>query len=499
MGVVFSPTSSVQLLKGVNLTPSYTITKKFSSLSEQEGYFSAKVFKTYSDFTFIKKESYIIVGDNIENINICNYVRYKNKSKWYYCFITDMEYLNDNTTKIFINTDVMQTYKFDFSVNECFVEREQRDFSVQNFVAENLDIGNEYVIESITKIASFNRCFIICSTSNLEDNGQGGVATGVIQGTYASMKYYVVNDSNYSNIFNQIDRCVGVASIMCLPFTPSYEGTEVNIYAVAPSGDKTAIGKATKIKSAPKHFANIGSIPSIVNPSSYSKLNMYPFRYGLLTDGQCEPMMVKFELLKSNTVNCIQSINFPPRTRYIIDNYNNDNRGLLLNITNNQINDIPLAHASYVDYVNSSKAQLRNNLVGSALGVVGGLATQNPYATGVATSGVISSISAISSHMAKIQDLQAVPSTIVSHGNNVPFDINANVDGLYFYQYGVRPEIRTRIEKYFDNFGYQVNEFKVPFQGGYVKTSNCTISTDNINARDVEEIENIYNRGIKFI
>ena len=56
-----------------------------------------------------------------------NYVMYQNthySNKWFYAFITGMEYLNDNTTKITIVTDPFQTWQFDITFKQCFVERE---------------------------------------------------------------------------------------------------------------------------------------------------------------------------------------------------------------------------------------------------------------------------------------------------------------------------------------------------------------------------------------
>ena len=54
-----------------------------------------------------------------------SYVMYQNENysnKWFYAFISGMEYLNDNTTKISIITDSFQTWQFDITYKESFVE-----------------------------------------------------------------------------------------------------------------------------------------------------------------------------------------------------------------------------------------------------------------------------------------------------------------------------------------------------------------------------------------
>ena len=44
--------------------------------------------------------------------------------KWFYAYISNMEYINDNMTAISIKTDIFQTWQFDIVYKKCFVERE---------------------------------------------------------------------------------------------------------------------------------------------------------------------------------------------------------------------------------------------------------------------------------------------------------------------------------------------------------------------------------------
>lgn len=56
-----------------------------------------------------------------------NYVMYQNthySNKWFYAFILKMEYVNDNMTRIVITTDPFQTWQFDITFMQSFVERE---------------------------------------------------------------------------------------------------------------------------------------------------------------------------------------------------------------------------------------------------------------------------------------------------------------------------------------------------------------------------------------
>ena len=48
-------------------------------------------------------------------------------NKWFYAFITNMQYENNGTTLISIATDVWQTWQFDITWKQSFIEREMID------------------------------------------------------------------------------------------------------------------------------------------------------------------------------------------------------------------------------------------------------------------------------------------------------------------------------------------------------------------------------------
>ena len=61
----------------------------FANASNQLTYFNSKVIKSYDNYTYIKKDNVVQVGDNIDTIIECNYLFYQNKgftTKYYFCF-----------------------------------------------------------------------------------------------------------------------------------------------------------------------------------------------------------------------------------------------------------------------------------------------------------------------------------------------------------------------------------------------------------------------------
>ena len=84
---------------------------------------------TFTDFTFQRKDGVIRVPINVEvlysaGVNYCFYRNTHYNGKWFYCFITKMEFLNENTTALYIKTDVFQTWYFQMQIKTSFVERE---------------------------------------------------------------------------------------------------------------------------------------------------------------------------------------------------------------------------------------------------------------------------------------------------------------------------------------------------------------------------------------
>lgn len=146
----------------------------FANANAQQTYFLTTVQQNVSDYTYIKKDGVIKVGINIDSIIQCNYLFYRNvgfTTRYYYCFITKMEYVNENCTAIYFETDCFQTWQFDLVYKASFVEREHvnDDTIGLHTVPEDLETG-EYICNSHTKDSTMDSyasdlCFIMASTS----------------------------------------------------------------------------------------------------------------------------------------------------------------------------------------------------------------------------------------------------------------------------------------------------------------------------------------------
>ena len=105
--ITVSPQGNIYLCK-TKLENDYKNQLTFTNASAQSTYFASTIQKTYSNYTYVKKDNYIQVSDNIDTIIECNYLYYVNTgftTKKYYCFITRMEYINENCTRIYFETE----------------------------------------------------------------------------------------------------------------------------------------------------------------------------------------------------------------------------------------------------------------------------------------------------------------------------------------------------------------------------------------------------------
>ena len=104
----------------------------FEDLEVQETYFKSLPYIEIDDIQYQRKDNIIRFNEHIDSIIEYNYCMYKNKNygdKWFYAFIVNMTYINDHRTDIKIVTDVFQTWQFDLTFKECFVEREMINIS----------------------------------------------------------------------------------------------------------------------------------------------------------------------------------------------------------------------------------------------------------------------------------------------------------------------------------------------------------------------------------
>ena len=148
-----APNSTIRLLSGVPIDKNQSDTLWFASVGAQTSYFMSKTVRTVTDATYQRlQRGYSRVEVPADQIYGCNYMMFQNTSfgnKWFYAFINNVEYINNEVSEIRFTIDPVQTWFFDYTLNQCFVERctPDEDEIGDNILPEPVGLG-EYVVNN---------------------------------------------------------------------------------------------------------------------------------------------------------------------------------------------------------------------------------------------------------------------------------------------------------------------------------------------------------------
>lgn len=161
-----SPVSELNLLENIELDQNYNNTLDFEDATAQYNYFISKKYTSFTQntgYSYLRDNQPINVQAFIDDLLLVNYLMYKNDDKWYYAFITKKEYINNTMTRIYFKIDVLQTYMFNYSFKESFVEFEHQDRynsdlePIFNLQPENYNRGKDFIRKVHTQLADPDR------------------------------------------------------------------------------------------------------------------------------------------------------------------------------------------------------------------------------------------------------------------------------------------------------------------------------------------------------
>lgn len=171
---MFTPTTNLRLLS-TPLESDYRNTLWFPNVAAQTNYFLGKTVKAYENFNYIKKDNTITVPEEIDNLYNCNYIMYQNTNfgnKWFYAFIDRMAWASNSSTRLYVSTDAIQTWFFDITYYQSYVDRCHSDTDVA---------GDNIIPEDFSGIA--NGGYYQVGTQDLKPNMLAIFSTTYTDGT----------------------------------------------------------------------------------------------------------------------------------------------------------------------------------------------------------------------------------------------------------------------------------------------------------------------------
>lgn len=501
------PNSTVYLMKNVPLDPSYQHTVLFSSKEQQANAFLGF---TTGDLTFVNQSyqrhgrGYIKIATNVGNVLNCNYMMFRNYNsetmsydRWFYAFVTDVEYVNEATTLIRYEIDIMQTWLFDYSLDPVFVEREHSSTDVpgDNLLDEQLERG-EYVFKDFAPTGLLNTYGILVFSTYDPDSGED-VTGGYFGKLYTAAKPFYFDNATAANNFIASCTTAGKAPdcIVGVSMCPS-------LYKVTVATQGTQPASASI--SYTKNYANIdGYIPK------NKKLFTHPYNFLYVTNLCGSTLELGYEYF--STSNCKLIVAGTPSLSMDItlspDKYKGagsiDGTQPWTGNTNEMmaLSDFPLCCYS-VDAFNAWFAQNKGSYitgkVTQALGTIAAGVTAGPK--GALTTGV-SLFNEVLSTIGELRDKSVQPPNVT--GTPAASSIfGCNCMDFWVGHVTIQAQFAKIIDQYWSKFGYPCRQVKVPNRNAranwnYVKTKGCEF-TGSIPASDAEAIKAIYDNGVTF-
>lgn len=507
------PNTKVNILRNVPLDKTYRNTLWFDSETAQYAYFVQQHKYMLEEYSYQRVQRNVIrVGIPADNLYDCNYVMFQNKafgSKWFYAFITSVEYKNNNMAEITFEIDVMQTWFFDYSLRESFVEREHAltDEIGENLVPENLELG-EYITDGMqTTGYSSPENWRILIASTCDANGDpvaGAMYANVFSGCRIVQAVSVDHATYFIKALDDLgkgDAIVGVS--MCPTAFVVDQGDTPMSYTIEIEKSQLSLGnyvpRNAKLLTYPYNFLYVTNQDGLAATYPYEFFTTTNCQFELAGDCSMNPMLVfiprYYKGVYSNTDEKLTITGFPQCC------WNNDSYANWLAINGSGlITKTAISVLGGLAMVGAGIASGGTALAAGA-GAAFGTATAASSSAGSVLAGGLSVFSSVSNALQQVHEANIQP----PQSHNVGASGGLWALGMKDFAYGckhITEEFARIIDDYFDVYGYATNRVKVPNissrpQWNYIKTAGCN-AWGSVPADDMALILSIYDNGVTF-
>lgn len=521
---VYIPDSDIYFCN-VDLDSDYSDTRGFTTKTEQQTWFLNKVGLTCSDYNYQKKDERIYVNKNIRIVDNYNYVFWINhddEATYLYAFITDLEYINRNTTAITFRIDVFQSFIFDSDFHQCAIERiiPAADTAGKYFLDEKVLYGPNFRIPQ-----QFNPfpggVGIALVVSEIDKNHDGNFTSPLnlyngVPCPYTLIVSAVTGIIIPSNPFveewmyylsNRPDAIINVINFP-LDALPENFIPEMGKIVYVETGEDIGVRTKTFRFNFPAVTDFLDDFVPVCN-----KMLCFPYSYLELIcpDGQTMELRRQNSLTTYITIEVKYELSCYPRIFINLSSdymYNEDPS----NYTSNTIvYTLPQGIGNMKDYyaqylqhnanrLEQKKFEMQLGLIGNVISMALAVPTGgNTSMIGNLTSGggMMGSMLDIQRFMAEQSDLKNYsPTTYIPSDSMMEYRFNFSVNKVV-----CSPEVAPKIDEYFKMYGYKVKEFAVPSWNNrtywdYIKTHGCSIK-GNYAQQFARELESVFNNGIR--
>lgn len=416
MAVIPTSGTNIRIIRDVPFHSDYRHTRWFTNRTSQLNYFMSKpVVHTMAEAPFQrdKGNTFLRVNTSLEKLRGANYLIFQNtdyENKWFFAFVTKLEYVQRGTTYVHFQLDVLQTWMFDFTFKPSFIAREHQRLwdddgkPVINTINEGLDYGTDYDIVDVRHVDPFHGYrFLVIVTKEVIHEGSEGVKP-VIIGSPQPLSYYIVPfkfDGSTPNIkvgsdsyavsppdrvleaLYQIERAVNnvvsiyVTEYFGVPLTV-IPGTNTPDHIEFHSGDFSSvlIGGldqpfyciyVNRIDQFEKYTFSIGYGKYLgLRETRESKLWMYPYTVTVLDDLKGNRVELKNEYIENDfiEISLYGSLGPTNKTAWVVENYNHEMNDQIAAefeyaLINNNPQDMPVINDYLTAFLQGNKNSLQ--------------------------------------------------------------------------------------------------------------------------------------------
>lgn len=487
----------------------------FNHVDEQNAYFNALPRFDLENATYQRKEQIIRWPGNADLIRNYNYVRWNNYrdnegvGKWYFAFITNIEYASENMSFIHVKLDTFQTWQFELKYKACFVEREHvnNDSRGLHTVPENVELG-EMVVNQTGAELNITNMYIVFQVSEVidqlgaQDSYKHG---GLYNNIFSGLSYFYVKDiasarwviSQYQQGKESAIVSIFYAPSAVLPSqTTSRPSTGITIYWI------TELTSATNFDNLSVPMpTNLGFVNGEIHHPRNNKLLTYPYSYLRLSNNVGNDAIFKYEDFGGNSADFVvqgslgQGCSIFAHPAVMFKGALSQRATFDYGIPMQKLPILGWATDYYTNW------QTQNAVNFPMQGISGAVQAVGSFMGGNIVGGVSSVVNTIGNMVSQQYEAKLAPDQARGNANSSDITFSSGYYKITAVGFSIRPEYARIIDDYFDMFGYKVNRLKVPNVRGranwnYVKTVDCYIEA-NIPQADLNEIKGFFDRGIR--
>lgn len=473
----------------------------FNFLSEQQTYFNNLSGGIQIEYNYIRHENTMTVPLDYYTCIQFNYLIYQNEmvnNKWFFCFIDRFEFVNDKVTKLYLKTDVWQTWQFDVNYERSFIERRHEVTDSMNSLSDTPNEGtliNYKSLEHNFRGAYFVFCNADVTQEDTTNSSQYDFKLGNFSVPSMVLVYEAGQASSMAMDLQKIANKGYGDRISSAVFVPAFNDTftilqnmivdTVNGYPVC-RGTEYSEDLLKETIEFDFSDVNLGHEKCLTFP--YAKIVVQDMTTGQtieLEPNRFDSKIAKFEIQST--------ISETPSYRVIPLNYKEQNKAFAESLVIKCNTSLPVANNTYAKYLMNNQDMNNLKIAGAGVGIAGSIVAGSPM-------GAISGFESITNTLLQEKQAQKQPNQLSSITDGALERIQ--------FQNGIRIMLMVMDEDhmktandYWTLFGYPQRCIDYPrpsvntLDYEFIKLQNANIG-GKMSQSDLIEIQDMFNRGV---